>query len=316
MNFDARSIGAIWNENIVAAHPIVIAGSSVADVRGISLNWFAYIDCSFHIVHIVHIIPQFIFRSSPTQFYAVLIFLSIFIIMENTKICTKCGVKKSTELFSKWSRSKDGRFYQCKLCCSEYNKIYKKTHKKELREYGSKYYEEYYRSHKNEIDEGHKKDYEKNKTKWKSTRKNYYEKNKPHILEIQRERLKNPEVRERRRIVGNKRDRERCKTDPNYRIKKTLRTRIWSALKGASKSKKTEALLGCSIQEVRIHLEKQFRNGMSWNNYGKWHIDHIKPCDFFDLTKPEEQSRCFHYTNLQPLWADENMLKNNKILIL
>ena len=54
MNFDARSIGAIRNENIVAAHPIVIAGSSVADVRGISLNWFAYIDCSFHIVHIVH----------------------------------------------------------------------------------------------------------------------------------------------------------------------------------------------------------------------------------------------------------------------
>jgi desulfoferrodoxin (superoxide reductase-like protein) len=63
-------------------------------------------------------------------------------------------------------------------------------------------------------------------------------------------------------------------------------------------------------------LEKQFKLGMNWDNYGRsgWHIDHIKPCASFDLTKKEEQLKCFHYTNLQPLWARENLIKSDKIL--
>ena len=68
-------------------------------------------------------------------------------------------------------------------------------------------------------------------------------------------------------------------------------------------------LLGCTIQEARNHIEKQFIDGMSWENYGKWHIDHIKPCASFDLTKENDQRKCFHYTNLQPLWAKDNLVK-------
>ena len=72
--------------------------------------------------------------------------------------------------------------------------------------------------------------------------------------------------------------------------------------------------MGCSIEELKIHLEKQFRDGMSWNNYGMygWHIDHIKPCSAFDLTDLEQQKICFHYSNLQPLWAKENLSKGKK----
>jgi len=68
-------------------------------------------------------------------------------------------------------------------------------------------------------------------------------------------------------------------------------------------------LVGCSIDFLKQHLENKFKPGMSWKNYGKWHIDHIRPCASFDLRKPAEQKKCFHYSNLQPLWAKENLVK-------
>ena len=88
-----------------------------------------------------------------------------------------------------------------------------------------------------------------------------------------------------------------------------LRIRINLALKGNPKLSTTMKLVGCSIERLKQHLEKQFKMGMSWNNYGKWHIDHIRPCASFDLSKPSEQKKCFNYTNLQPLWAEENLKK-------
>jgi hypothetical protein len=94
-----------------------------------------------------------------------------------------------------------------------------------------------------------------------------------------------------------------------------ISSRIKTALKNNSKSLHTMELIGCSIKELKEHLEKQFKPGMTWNNHGLycWHIDHIIPCCNFDLTKIEEQKKCFHYTNLQPLWAKENLTKNKKI---
>ncbi len=73
-------------------------------------------------------------------------------------------------------------------------------------------------------------------------------------------------------------------------------------------------LIGCSSKELESYLETQFTEGMTWDNYGYygWHIDHIKPCASFDLSDPEQQKLCFHYSNLQPLWAKENIKKSNK----
>jgi len=68
-------------------------------------------------------------------------------------------------------------------------------------------------------------------------------------------------------------------------------------------------LLGCSRAELIVHIEKQFRPGMCWGNYGKWEVDHIRPYASFDLSDPAQQWTCFHYTNLQPLWAEENVAK-------
>ena len=63
-----------------------------------------------------------------------------------------------------------------------------------------------------------------------------------------------------------------------------------------------------------LYLQGKFKEGMHWNNLGKWHIDHIRPCASFDLTDPEQQKQCFHYTNLQPLWAAENIRKGAKVI--
>jgi len=87
----------------------------------------------------------------------------------------------------------------------------------------------------------------------------------------------------------------------------------------ASESKKYSRfidLVGASIESVRAHLEQQFKPGMTWANYGKigWHIDHIKPCASFDLSDPNQQKACFHYSNLQPLWALDNLSKGAKLV--
>jgi len=89
--------------------------------------------------------------------------------------------------------------------------------------------------------------------------------------------------------------------------------RIRGAIKSQNeiKDKKTSELLGCSIKDVRIYLENQFIEGMSWENSGEWHIDHRRPCASFDLTDLEGQKMCFHYTNIQPMWASENLSKND-----
>ena len=73
-------------------------------------------------------------------------------------------------------------------------------------------------------------------------------------------------------------------------------------------------LIGCSISDLVKHLENQFIEGMSWKNYGKWHIDHIRPCASFNLLNEDEQRACFHYSNLQPLWAIDNLKKKDKLI--
>jgi hypothetical protein len=108
------------------------------------------------------------------------------------------------------------------------------------------------------------------------------------------------------------------KNEPQYKILQVLRGRFYSAVVKQQKGKKassTKNIIGCSIEELRKYLESKFEKDMSWSNLGMygWHIDHIIPCSYFDLTKPSEQKKCFNYTNLQPLWAHDNLSKSNKL---
>lgn len=116
------------------------------------------------------------------------------------------------------------------------------------------------------------------------------------------------------RATRNRYQTARKKTDLAFKFSGNLRSRICKVLAGKNKSASTVALLGCSIELFLKHLEKQFQPGMTWKNHGSiWHIDHIRPCVSFDLADPEQQKICFHYTNLQPLFALDNLQKGDRV---
>jgi len=125
--------------------------------------------------------------------------------------------------------------------------------------------------------------------------------------------------KENRKILNEKHkeyEKNRKLTDAEFKLIKTLRSRLSRAIKRQKSNKcdTTIELLGCSISFLKIFLEAKFKEGMTWENHGKWHIDHIKPCASFNLLDEEEQKKCFHYTNLQPLWASENLSKGCKYI--
>jgi hypothetical protein len=95
------------------------------------------------------------------------------------------------------------------------------------------------------------------------------------------------------------------------KLKSSLRSRLYAFVKGKNKKSSFE-YVGCSIDELKEHLSNQFTDGMSWDNYGEWHIDHITPCASFDLSKESDIFDCFNYSNLQPLWAKDNLAKGAK----
>ena len=167
---------------------------------------------------------------------------------------------------------------------------------------------------KEKIKEQKRNSYLRNKEYVLSKAKEYYLKNKNKKLEYQRKYKKENYTR----ISEYQKNytKQRRKTDIQYRLSNDLRRRILLALqkKDLKKTQKTIDLIGCSLYQLIEHLEKQFKEGMTWENRGfnGWHIDHIIPISSFDLNDIEQQKACFHYTNLQPLWAKENLLKSNK----
>lgn len=186
-----------------------------------------------------------------------------------------------------------------------------------------------YHDKKEEIQCKQKEYYIKNKETIKQKGKEYTEKNKEKYLKYQAEyRKKNKEkatIYFRDRYKNNKkkliqenvvRKFKRYHSDIDYRLRVSLSSRIRSALRNDWKDTSTTILIGCSLSFLRQHLESQFKDGMSWDNYGfyGWHIDHIRPCVSFDLSKLEEQFKCFNWKNLQPLWALENIAKSDKII--
>jgi len=202
--------------------------------------------------------------------------------MSHTKICNVCKVEKEITEFSK---HKNKPSYRCKQCLSEYNKRYYQKNQERLKERTAKYREtnpEYMQ-------------------KWELKNQKYRKK-------YRTEYIKN------NKIAINTHERQRRKTDHAYRVKKNLRRRVNEVITRPNKKcDSTLKLLGCSLEKFLIYMENQFVKGMNWDNYGKWHIDHIIPCASFDLNDPEQQKKCFHYTNLQPLWAEDNMKKGDKV---
>jgi hypothetical protein len=156
---------------------------------------------------------------------------------------------------------------------------------------------------------------EKARKEW---RKMYYSLTPEEKLEMNRQKYAQIDM-ENRRKKARETKRERYHKDLNYRLSSIVRSRISRSLRDNNiqykKSNHSIDLLGCSIVELKAHLEAKFTDGMSWENYGEWHVDHIKPCASFENlgTCPKQQRECFHYSNLQPLWAEDNRQKYSSV---
>lgn len=105
--------------------------------------------------------------------------------------------------------------------------------------------------------------------------------------------------------------------NPVWKMRRNLGSRLSEVLakRKIMRSRRLKDLLGCDLDSLRRHLESRFKPGMSWENYGffGWHVDHVIPCASFDLSTDEGQRRCFHYTNLSPLWCRDNIVKGKKL---
>jgi hypothetical protein len=174
-----------------------------------------------------------------------------------------------------------------------YGLHYRKTHKVTIQKYRLKHKGEYYKLHKKEHQ------------LWA---KAYYKSRSDYFKRLQ------SKYQKTHKVQYNKYRRERRIDDINFKLRYYLSNRIRGCLKLKYKFTHFNNLLGCSVEQLKQHLEQQFKPGMSWENYGYygWHIDHIRPCASFDLSKPDKQKQCFHYTNLQPLWAKDNMSKGSR----
>jgi len=257
--------------------------------------------------------------------------------------CTKCKTQLPPNAFGKRKAVKSGLKSWCKKCEAKAQKQRRAKNPEKYRKAKEKYRnseqgkavikaynKQYHQKHKKTIRENAKKlnsTEEKRKLKRKAAARHRRKKgipprikqsneerrrkNREYMAKIYQPKKTKSEIREYKR----KWHRERKRNNLNYRITCNLRKRIWDALKGHVKSKATQELIGCTIAHLKSHIEGLFTEGMYWDNYGSWHIDHIIPCAAYDLSCQTEQEKCFHYTNLQPLWALDNFKKGAKITI-
>jgi hypothetical protein len=212
------------------------------------------------------------------------------------KRCGRCQIEKDLSEFAFRKEGKDNLESWCKLCQTEYRKQYREKNKEKINEYvkdnkerKQKYDFFYYKQNKLKKDAQTKAWVEKNKERSLQIKRKYKKGNRGKVAEYVKEYVKKI----------------------NVRLSYSLRSRLKRALKNNQKTGSAIRDLGCSIKDLKIYLKSKFKTGMTWDNYGKcgWHIDHIRPLASFDLTKREQILEACHYTNLQPLWAKENLSK-------
>lgn len=205
------------------------------------------------------------------------------------KICSVCKIKKTLDNF--YPRKNRKTDSSCNKCCTEKKRRYRLRNLEHCKEISRKWRKK--RTLK--IKEENRTQYLKNRESRLEYQKKYNKKNKNKI-----------------RIYYRTYDKIR-KDKIQRKIRNAISRRILHELKG-KKVKKTCEYIGCSIETLMEHIQKQFKEGMTWENHGlyTWHIDHIEALSKFDLTQESERYKAFNYNNLQPLWALENLKKGKK----
>jgi hypothetical protein len=227
------------------------------------------------------------------------------------KICSKCKIEKDVCCFSKDKYSKDGLTYSCKLCKKKRDKEYneKKIISIDEKKKKLKYIKNWQEKNREKIVNDRKKKYEKDREKI-LLKNNIYRINNP-LKTKERLKIYFEKNKDKRSI----REYNRRNNNPLYRLEINIRSRVRQFLKqkGYTKKNLTFNIIGCSPQSLKEHIEKQFTEGMCWEKMGRLiHIDHIIPLS--SAKTEEELYKLFHFTNLQPLWAEDNMKKGAKII--
>jgi hypothetical protein len=209
----------------------------------------------------------------------------IFIFMMKT--CSVCKIEKDISEFHKWKYGPDGYKRHCKICRKNETKTY-------------------YEKNKNDVIEKVKKYRNQNLESVRKKRMDRYYKNK------EKESKYMSEYRKKNRKELTSKTLERRKNDPIFHLIHTMssRLRVFMKSKNLIKRNRTFSIVGCSPDELKKYLESKFVVGMSWNNQGSWHIDHIVPLSSAQTEK--EIYKLCHFTNLQPLWAEDNLRKGDK----
>lgn len=212
------------------------------------------------------------------------------------KRCSKCGVEKDPSNYHKDKRTTDGLNRQCKACWS----AYRKAKYPQVKEYYADKCKRW-REQNNQYNKDRNKQWmQDNKERRKAYKRKYRSENRDAINAYKRKQL------------------ARDMKNPIYRLEQSLRRKLRKCVKKVvigSYTKASVELLGCDLEFFKQYLEEQFTTGMTWDSYGPkgWHMDHIIPVCSFDLSNPDEVARCFRYTNIQPLWAEDNAAKGSKI---
>lgn len=205
----------------------------------------------------------------------------------DSKKCGKCLTTKSAEMFCRSKRSRDGLQWQCRSCVSEYNR--KRRKEKPVKPPARS---ESYREAARERNRAY---HHKNREAIAERRRKYRQNNREKMAE------KNRDYQRRRREV-----------DAKFVLIGRLRRRMLQALdhKGLSKNQTTMQALGCDADFFCQHIERQFLKGMSWKNRDRWHLDHIVPIS--SAQTEDDIYRLAHFTNIRPMWSDQNIIKSNK----
>jgi hypothetical protein len=197
--------------------------------------------------------------------------------------CKKCYKKQWYERNRNKEAIKMATYYKNNADkLKTYAKEYFKENKHTLLDKTREYKKDYYSKNKDKI----KANIEANREDIRIKKQNYYQNNKNKINNSHKLYLSN---------------------NISAKIAARIRTRIWIAIK--NKNCSLPEYLGCSLNELMLHLQSKFVEGMTWDNYGEWHIDHIKPLVLFDLTDVEQLKQASNFTNLQPLWWRDNIVK-------
>jgi hypothetical protein len=209
------------------------------------------------------------------------------LLLEATKTCTKCKRIKPLTEFHKDKRKADEYSCSCKICRNKIAENYRKNNKEKISLVGKERYE----NNKEKI----KKYQYDNKELISNRKQKRYQKNKVLVIK------KNTAYQTARR-----------KVDPLFKLMCNLRTLIGNSMKngGFTKTTKTAQILGCSFDEFKVHIENQFAEGMSWDNHGEWHYDHVTPISWGQTE--QEIIALNHFSNFQPLWEEDNLKKGNR----